>query len=82
VDPWQPSFTAKSIDQVLCAIEEWSTGRWENKEFSHKAYFKAYQGTLTGLKKWMDHSEKQVREHGAACNTTIETQERMLRVAR
>ncbi|KAJ6622114.1 hypothetical protein B0H10DRAFT_1944946 [Mycena sp. CBHHK59/15] len=67
--------------QVLCAIEEWSTGCWENKEFTHKAYFKAYKNTLSGLKRWMAHSEKQVKEN-TPCNTTIKVQEQMLRVAR
>ncbi|KAJ7089546.1 hypothetical protein C8R44DRAFT_751290 [Mycena epipterygia] len=50
--------TLAFIVAVLCSIEEWSTGRWVHKEFSHKNYFKAYKGILAGLKKWMAHLEK------------------------
>ncbi|KAJ7219896.1 hypothetical protein B0H12DRAFT_1078496 [Mycena haematopus] len=70
------------IVAVLRAIQEWSTGRWESRRFSHQNYFKAYTATLNGLKSWMQHSEKQVKEHGAPTNLTVDLQERMLRVAR
>ncbi|KAJ7723150.1 hypothetical protein B0H16DRAFT_1895909 [Mycena metata] len=67
---------------ILCAIEEWSTGRWENKPFSHKNYFKAYKGTLAGLQKWMDRSEKRVADGREPTNVTVDVLERLLRVAR
>ncbi|KAJ7444190.1 hypothetical protein FB451DRAFT_1434685 [Mycena latifolia] len=70
------------IVAVLCAIEEWSTGRWENKEFTHREYFKTYKSTLNSLRKWQAHSEKQVTEHGAARNMTVEVQQELLRTAR
>ncbi|KAJ7850465.1 hypothetical protein B0H13DRAFT_2674451 [Mycena leptocephala] len=47
---------------VVCAIEEWSTGRWQNKKFWHKNYFDLYQKLVSGLNKWKDHSDKDVRE--------------------
>ncbi|KAJ7160308.1 hypothetical protein C8R46DRAFT_905700, partial [Mycena filopes] len=67
---------------VLCAIDEWSTGRWENKAFSHTNYHKMYDATLAGLKKWMAHSEKWVAEGRTSTNATTELLERMLRNAR
>ncbi|KAJ7887073.1 hypothetical protein B0H14DRAFT_3430918 [Mycena olivaceomarginata] len=70
------------IVAVLCAIQEWSTGRWKNRKFSHSAYFMTYKATLNGLKRWLKHSEDQVQDNRAASNATIDLQERMLRVAR
>ncbi|KAJ7738628.1 hypothetical protein B0H16DRAFT_94845 [Mycena metata] len=67
---------------ILCAIEEWSTGRWESKSFSHKNYFKAYKATLAGLQKWMDRSEKRVADGREPTNVTVDVLERLLRVAR
>ncbi|KAF8204495.1 hypothetical protein K438DRAFT_1757694 [Mycena galopus ATCC 62051] len=70
------------IVAVRCAIQEWSTGRWKNKAFTHRDYFKAYTATLDSLQRWMAHSETQVKENGAPSNLTIDLQERLLRVAR
>ncbi|KAJ7824527.1 hypothetical protein B0H14DRAFT_3728413 [Mycena olivaceomarginata] len=70
------------IVAVLCAIQEWSTGRWKNHKFTHSAYFTTYKATLNGLKRWLKHSEDQVEDNRAASNATIDLQERMLRVAR
>ncbi|KAJ7351214.1 hypothetical protein DFH08DRAFT_992463 [Mycena albidolilacea] len=70
------------IVAVLCATQEWSTGRWKNRKFSHSAYFTTYKATLNGLKRWLKHSEDQVQDNRAASNATIDLQERMLRVAR
>ncbi|KAJ7836275.1 hypothetical protein B0H14DRAFT_2589830 [Mycena olivaceomarginata] len=70
------------IVAVLCAIQEWSTGRWKNRKFSHSAYFTTYKATLNGLKRWLKHSEDQVEDNRAASNATIDLQERMLRIAR
>ncbi|KAJ6592894.1 hypothetical protein B0H19DRAFT_1245699 [Mycena capillaripes] len=71
---------------VLCAIEEWSTGRRqtqkEAKKFSHKNYFKTYEATLAGLKKWHGHCEKGVEEGRDSTNAATDLQERLLRVAR
>ncbi|KAJ7799071.1 hypothetical protein B0H14DRAFT_3491941 [Mycena olivaceomarginata] len=66
------------IVAVLCAIQEWSTGRWKNRKFSHSAYFMTYKATLNGLKRWLKHSEDQVQDNRAASNATIDLQERML----
>ncbi|KAJ7723078.1 hypothetical protein B0H16DRAFT_1599478 [Mycena metata] len=71
---------------VLCAIEEWSTGRRqtkkEAKKFSHKNYAKTYEATLAGLKKWQGHCEQRVQQGRDATNAATDLQERLLRVAR
>ncbi|KAJ7101311.1 hypothetical protein B0H15DRAFT_796141 [Mycena belliarum] len=70
------------IVAVLCAIEEWATGRWVAKQFSHKVYFDTYKDILKSLRKWQAHSEKQVAEHGARRNMTVDYQQELLRTAR
>ncbi|KAJ7651805.1 hypothetical protein B0H17DRAFT_1215190 [Mycena rosella] len=70
------------ICAVRCAIDEWSTGRFVNKKFSHENYFKTYQSILTSLKVWKKHSETQVEEHGATRNLTTETLQGLLYNAR
>ncbi|KAJ7160368.1 hypothetical protein C8R46DRAFT_1286089 [Mycena filopes] len=67
---------------IFCGIEEWSTGRWENKQFTHKTYFNVYKSTLAGLNKWMAYSEKRVADGRTSTNATIAAQERLLRHAR
>ncbi|KAJ7921873.1 hypothetical protein B0H13DRAFT_2267695 [Mycena leptocephala] len=67
---------------VFCAIEEWSTGRKQNKKFSHQNYFDLYQKLVSGLNKWKDHSDKDVREKGALRHVTADLQENFLRNAR
>ncbi|KAJ7934470.1 hypothetical protein B0H13DRAFT_2305572 [Mycena leptocephala] len=67
---------------VVCAIQEWSTGRWVGRKFSHKNYFTVYSKLLTGLTNWKDHSDTQVREKGAVRNITTDIQEALLRNAR
>ncbi|KAJ7799072.1 hypothetical protein B0H14DRAFT_2617354 [Mycena olivaceomarginata] len=58
------------IVAVLCAIQEWSTGRWKNR--NHTQWSQAV----------VKHSEDQVEDNRAASNATIDLQERMLRIAR
>ncbi|KAJ7690244.1 hypothetical protein B0H17DRAFT_1201810 [Mycena rosella] len=70
------------ICAARCAIDEWSTGRFVNKKFSHENYFKTYQSILTSLKVWKKHSETQVEEHGATRNLTTETLQGLLYNAR
>ncbi|KAJ7716991.1 hypothetical protein B0H16DRAFT_1800268 [Mycena metata] len=76
-----PTF-ALIIVAVQCAIEEWSTGRRANKDFSHISHFRAYKAVLSGVKKWMAHSEEEVERGVAASNATTDELERLLRDAR
>ncbi|KAJ7482907.1 hypothetical protein B0H11DRAFT_2232276 [Mycena galericulata] len=66
------------IVAVLCAIEEWTTGKWVEKEFSHKMYFQQYMKILGGLHAWKAHSTQQVSEKGAPRNLTLDALEELL----
>ncbi|KAJ7445355.1 hypothetical protein B0H11DRAFT_1930584 [Mycena galericulata] len=70
------------IVAVLCAIEEWTTGKWVEKEFSHKTYFQQYKKVLGGLRAWKAHSAQQVSEKGAPRNLTLDALEELLTNAR
>ncbi|KAJ7751239.1 hypothetical protein DFH07DRAFT_961026 [Mycena maculata] len=67
---------------VRCAIDEWTTGRWVLKVFSHSAYYTVYQKILGGLQTWKAHSDKQVSEMGAGRNLTLEALQDLLKNAR
>jgi hypothetical protein len=67
---------------VLCAIQEWSTGRRTDVSFTHAAYVKEYQRFLKGLRTWKAHAAKKLADKAALTDIADDLLEAMLRNAR
>ncbi|KAJ7274666.1 hypothetical protein C8J57DRAFT_1714495 [Mycena rebaudengoi] len=69
------------MSAILCAIREWSTGRWVLVKFEAREFLQPYNEMLGRLEKWEAFSHKEAAEKNCR-NLALELQEELLRNAR